>query len=87
MHHRSPQETEHLRIVCASDGANHAVNFEGPLRSEVQIDRGLIPIPGTYRSKGCCHLRGRKNSESLTIGRVKKLWTADDICGDLDSSL
>ena len=35
-----------------------------------------------------------KNSESLTIGRVKRLWTADDssicridICGDPDSSL
>ena len=51
-----------------------------------------FPFPVLNRSKGHCHLRGRKNSESLTIGRVKRLWTADDssicridICGDPDS--
>ena len=88
-------EPEHLRIVCAADGVNHAVNssrgsphqrrtrcanalslaewasdgayLEGPLCPSTQIDRGLIPIPGTYRPKGHCHFRGRNNSESLTI--------------------
>ena len=87
----------HWRTRCANalslaQRASDGAYLEGRLRPSTQIDRGLIPVSRTKSFKSHCHLRGRKNSESLTIGRVKKLWTADDsaicridICGDPDS--